>query len=325
METLIDRAGGRLRTLPTGEVRRYELYIQPIIEDLVAQGVLEVRRPGVWRTSRSRPLHRVRRGVELNGTAMDLGYLHEAEQAAPLFERLRAERELSGVTLQLGMPTPFTMAFIALGPAGVPRYRSAFAAATVREIAGIRALLGDGVVIQLEATAELVLSALTQPLHRAAEAALELGRGIADLAAASPPGTRFGVHLCLGSMGNKARTAMRTAQPLVDLANSVARHWPSDRPLEYVHGPLAAGDIPPPRRAGFYAPLGELSLGPETAFYAGFVHDEPSSAQQVQTLRMIECALGARVGGVASACGLGRRPRAVAEAMVTRAAELAAD
>ncbi|MFJ4651840.1 hypothetical protein ACIP5Y_11270 [Nocardia sp. NPDC088792] len=29
---------------------------------------------------------------------------------------------------------------------------------------------------------------------------------------------------------------------LVYLANSIARQWPSDRPLEYIHGPLAAGD-----------------------------------------------------------------------------------
>lgn len=53
MRAMLDAAGPRLRTLPTGETRRYEFYIQPIIEDLVAQGALEVKKPGTWRSSGS--------------------------------------------------------------------------------------------------------------------------------------------------------------------------------------------------------------------------------------------------------------------------------
>ncbi|MCP9623151.1 hypothetical protein FOH10_02620 [Nocardia otitidiscaviarum] len=324
MRAMLDGAGPLLRTLPTGEVRRYEFYIQPIIEDLVTQGALEVKRPGSWRTSGERTVHRIPRGAELTGDMMDLGYTAEAKEALPIFHALRAERALPELRLQIGMPTDFTLAFIALGPAGIRAHRQAFHDATVREIAAVHALAGEDVVFQLEATAELVLLARTQPLHRRVEAALRLGRHIAAVAAAAPAGIRIGVHVCLGSMNNKARVVPRDAAPLVALANSIARQWPSDRTLEFIHGPLAAGDIPPSTRARFYAPLGDLQLPPGTRFYAGLVHETPSMATQIATLELVEQALGRPVDGVASACGLGRRPRSIADAMAVRAADMAA-
>ena len=48
MRVMLDGAGPLLRTLPTGESRRYEYYVRPILEDLVAQGALEVSKPGQW-------------------------------------------------------------------------------------------------------------------------------------------------------------------------------------------------------------------------------------------------------------------------------------
>lgn len=324
MRAMLDSAGARLRTLPTGETRRYEFYIQPIIEDLVARGVLAVKKPGSWRSSRERTIHRAPRGTELSGAGLDLGYLREAEEALPLLRELRGERELPDLALQIGMPTDFTLTFIAMGASGVRRHRRAFFDATVRDITAMRELAGDDIVVQLEATAELVLMSKTQPLHRLIDRALGLGEGIAALAAAAPEGTRFGVHLCLGSLRNKARGRLRNARPLVDLANSVVRHWPRGRALEFVHGPVAAGDIPPSTKAEFYAPLAELSLGAGTDFYAGLVHDLPTASQQSHTLRVIENALGRPVDGVACACGLGRRPRPVADELMARAQLLAA-
>lgn len=324
MRAMLDAAGPRLRTLPTGETRRYEWYIQPIIEDLVSQGVLEVKKPGTWQTSRDRTIHRVPHGKELTGDMMELGYLGEAEEALPIFQGLRAARDLPELALQIGLPTDFTLTFIATGVSGIRSHRKAFYDATVRDITAVHELVGDDVVVQLEATAEMVLMAKSQPVHRRVEAALGLGRGIAELAASAPAGTRFGVHLCLGSIRNRARTTMRDLRPFVELANSVVRHWPSGRPLTYIHGPLAAGDIPPSTNPEFYAPLAELSLPEGTNFYAGFVHESPTVAQQLETLRMIENALGRPVDGVASACGLGRRPRPIADALVVRADTLAA-
>lgn len=323
MLAMLEGAGARLLTLPTGETSRYEFYIQPIIEGLAAQGVLEVKRAGSWESSRERTVYQVPHGTELTGDAMELGYRAEAEEALPIYRRLRAERDLTGLPLQIGMPTDFTLAFIAMGVAGIRSHRDAFRAAAARDIAAIRESAGEEVIVQLEATAEMVLTAKSAPLHRGLDSVLGIGKGIAAAAEAAPAGTRFGVHLCVGSMNNRSRVTMRDARPLVELANSVARRWPSDRPLEYIHGPFAAGDVPPSTDPRFYAPLAELDLPSGTRFIAGFVHESPSLEEQSTTLLMIEEALGRRLDGIASACGLGRRPREIADAMVARAAALA--
>ncbi|MBB5916550.1 hypothetical protein BJY24_005462 [Nocardia transvalensis] len=324
MSAMIDAAGPRLRSLPTGETRRYEFYVEPIIADLVAQGVLEPRPRRPWVSAPLPTIHRISRGRDTDTAAMDLGYPAEAAEALPVFERLRRDHDLPGLSLQIGMPSAFTLAFTAMGLPAALSHRKVFADATVRAIERVRELAGDDVVIQLEGPAELVLMARAQHGHRLADTAVGTSRGLAALAAAAPAGTRFGVHLCLGSRGNKGGAALRTARPLVDMANSVAAHWPSDRPLEFVHAPFASGATPPPSQPEFYAPLADLELGAGTAFYAGFVHDGPEEAEQAGTLRMIESALGRPVDGVASPCGLGRRPRAVADAMVARANRLAA-
>ncbi|MQY25320.1 hypothetical protein NRB56_08760 [Nocardia sp. RB56] len=322
MKAMADSAGPLLGTVPTGEARRFEYYVRPILEELVDRGVLEVAKAGQWRTLRDLPKYRVPQGKPLSGDLMELGYSREAAEAVPVFSALREACGLSGAVLQIGMPTDLSLAVIALRMRGLWSARKPFAAATVREIAAIRQVAGDDVVIQLEATAELVSMAMTQPLHRAVERRLGHGRGIAALAAAAPEGTRFGVHLCLGSLHNKG-LPLRTTRPLVDLANSIARQWPSGRVLEYVHAPFAAGDRPPSIRDRFYAPLADLALPAGTKFHAGFVHDTPTEEQQRRTLRSIENALGRRVDGVACACGLGRRPRAVADTLMARAVALA--
>ncbi|WP_199195551.1 hypothetical protein [Nocardia sp. MDA0666] len=322
MRAMADSAGPLLQTLPTGETRRYEYYVRPILEDLVAQGALEVTRAGEWRTRRDRPRYRVPQGRTAIGDGMDLGYSREAAEALPIFSTVRADLGRPELALQIGMPTDLTLAFVALGPKGIRSQRTAFTVATMGEIAAVARTGGDDVVIQLEATAELVAMALTQPAHRMVERLLGSGRGITALAAAAPEGSRIGVHLCLGSLHNKG-VPLRTARPFVDLANSVARQWPSGRTLEYVHVPFAAGDSPPAAESRFYAPLADLSLPAGTRFYAGVVHDVPTEDEQRKTLHTIENALGRRVDGVACACGLGRRPRAVADTLMARAVKLA--
>lgn len=322
MRAMLDGTGGRLRTLPTGEVRRHEFYILPIIEDLVDQGVLEVKRP-VLPGGGHRTVHRLARDREPASGPMDLGYLRETREALPIFGELSGASECVRPVLQIGMPTDFTLGFIAMGLSGARSHRRIFTEATAREIAAIVELTAGEVVVQLEAPAELVLMTKAYPFHRTVDAALGLSRGIAALAAATPAGTRFGVHLCLGSKANRTRAVLRSAKPMVDLANAVARHWPSGRPLEFVHGPLAGVSHPPSDDPGFYAPLGDLALGEQTAFYAGFVHENPDEDEQIRTLHLIERSLGRAVDAVAGPCGLGRDSRELAEAHMARARVLA--
>jgi hypothetical protein len=158
-------------------------------------------------------------------------------------------------------------------------------------IRNIHRQLGDEVVFQIEIPFELTLLARAPSRAQPALAAL-LARGVVGLAAASPAGTRFGVHLCLGDMNHKAFGSMSDVSPLVHLANAIAARRPSGRPLEYVHAPFAGADVPPSTDAAFYAPLQHLRLPTPTRFIAGFAHEKQDLAAQEQIRDRIDDHLG---------------------------------
>jgi hypothetical protein len=173
---------------------------------------------------------------------------------------------------------------------------------------------GNEVLFQIEVPAELVFMTKAPGPLRPAMAGW-LGGIVANLAAQSPAGSRFGVHLCLGDLGHQALGRLRDTGPLVLLANAIGSRWPDGRSLEYVHAPLAAGEDPPPADPAFYRPLRRLALPDGTRFVAGLLHEGRSVDELRPLLAEIESLLGRWVD-VAAACGLGRRsPQAAQEIM----------
>lgn len=324
MSTALDRLGPHLLTLPDGETGERSDWIIHIIESLRDHPDLEVRTEGDWSGYDDVVTHKVKLGHRLDGRELDLRHVEAFEDSYPAFVRLREEHDLDDLSFQVGLPGDFDMSLFALGPTGPLLHRWPFTVATLREIHAIHARAGHDVVFQLELPAELVaLSQVPRPLRPLLAA--WLARGVARLARRSPVGARFGLHLCLGDMNNRALGRMRDVRPLVLLANAVLRRWPDDRPLEYVHAPFAAGEDPAPPEGSFYAPLADLELPPHVRFVAGLVHEERSVEQQHELLRLIEDLLG-RVVDVAASCGLGRRdPEAALENMEQAAALCAPD
>jgi hypothetical protein len=207
-----------------------------------------------------------------------------------------------------------------LGPAGALRHRRPFTEATLAEIRDVGAITGPQTLFQIEVPAELVLLCKAPRRARPAMANL-LARSIVNLASASPAGTRFGVHLCLGDMNNKAFGTMDDVQPLVLLANAIVRGWPSKRPLDILHAPFAAADQPATTDRAFYAPLSDLALPPSIRFAAGFAHESQSLNDQLTIRSIIDEHVGREVT-IAAACGLGRRSVAAGRAVLERTAEL---
>jgi hypothetical protein len=323
MSTALDILGPYLHSLPDGETGARRNWIISIVEGLRENPALELRRDGDWSDYDKTPQLRIRKGRRLYGANLDFGHVEAVQDSYPQFQELRSEHGDSELVFQQGVPGDFDLAMFTLGMGGALRHRRPFTESTLREIQGVRAISGPGTIFQIEVPVELVLLAKAPPRVRPRLAKV-LSRSITGLAAASPPGTRFAVHLCLGDMNNRAFGTMRDVSPLVLLANAITSSWPAERPLEVLHAPFAAADNPATTTASFYEPLTELRLPAGVRFAAGFVHEAQELSRQREIRDLIESRLGRDVM-VAAACGLGRRDEPTGRANLERTAELCAD
>ena len=319
MGLALDRLGPHLRYLPDGETGPRYSWVKSIVEDLRGHPDLELCRDGDWSDYDRIPRFKVRRGRRLRAETLDFGHVAAFEANFPRFLELNAGRERP-LTFLVGIPGDFDMALFTLGLVRAVRARRHFTAATVREIEAIHRQGGDDVLFQIEVPAEMVIVARAPRVLRRMVAAI-LGRGIARLAARAPARARFGVHLCLGDMNHRPLGRMRDAWPLVLLANAIVSAWPANRPLEYMHVPLAAAAEPPSLSGSFYAPLSRLRLPTGVRLIAGFAHEEQPLEDQRRLRAVIDAAAGAPVD-VACSCGLGRRTREQALAAMERTAQL---
>lgn len=320
MSTALGILGPYLRTLPDGETGARRDWITSIVDGLQTHPDFTMRKPGDWSDYDKTPVLKLRRGRTLYGASMDFGHVDAARESFPQFEQAKAAAGRPDLAFQQGAPGDFDMAMFTLGPAGALRHRRPFTEATLTEIANVAAITGPETLFQIEVPAELVLLTKAPAASRPQLARL-LARPITGLAAAAPAGTRFGVHLCLGDMNNRAFGKMTDVRPLVLLANAILRSWPERRPLDIIHAPIAAADQPATTDPVFYGPLRDLALPENVRFAAGFAHESQSMSDQLRIRTMIDDLLGRQVT-IAAACGLGRRSEAAGRAVLERIAEL---
>lgn len=218
------------------------------------------------------------------------------------------------------MPGDVDLATFTLGPVGALRHRRPFTEASLAEIRNVKAITGADTLFQIEVAVELVLLTKAPAPARPVLARL-LAKLVTNLAAATPPRTRFGVHLCLGDMNNRAFGTMSDVGPLVLLANAILRGLPDGRPLDILHAPFAAADHPATTDPAFYAPLRDLDLPEDVRFAAGFAHESQPLSDQLQIRSVIDDLLRREVA-IAAACGFGRRSEPDGRAVLERTAEL---
>ena len=314
------QAGSGVRSITDGETGERSRWIVHIIESFRRHPGFELRRDGDWSSYDTASMFRLRRGYRLTAEDLDLGHVAAFQESYPEFRRVREELGYDGVSFQVGIPGDLDLALFTFGVFGAFRHRRPFTEALVQEITEIHREAGSDVVFQIEIPAELVFMTKVPGPVRPAMAAF-LSRGVRQLVREAPPGARFGVHLCVGDLGNKALGRLTDVRPLVRLAHAIVSRWPAEHPLEFVHAPFSGGDRPAPLDPRFYAALADLTLPPETRFVAGFVHERRSLAQLRETLALIEDRYGRPVD-VAAACGLGRRTAEQATANINLSREL---
>jgi hypothetical protein len=115
-----------------------------------------------------------------------------------------------------------------------------------------------------------------------------------------PGSIEVGVHLCYGDFQHQHMKQPQDSGNLVRVANGLLERV--QRPIQWIHLPVPIDRTDD----AYFAPLRELRLRPETELYLGLVHLRDGVEG---TRRRIAAAQ--RVAppfGVATECGMGRRP-----------------
>jgi hypothetical protein len=115
-----------------------------------------------------------------------------------------------------------------------------------------------------------------------------------------PQPVELGYHLCYGDAGHRHFKEPEDTRLLVETADALATRL--SRPLQWIHLPVPRDRADEP----YFSALRTLRLPPETQLYLGLVHHTDGVEGTRRRIAVAE-----RVWpdfGVATECGLGRRP-----------------
>jgi methionine synthase II (cobalamin-independent) len=230
-----------------------------------------------------------------------LGYARAARASYADFARLQQEGIVpASVRFQVSLPTPFAVvnAFVAR-----PDREAVEPAYERRLLAELDEMLEtiphQALAIQWDVAIEVgVLEGVIPSLLQRPEE--EILERLVRLAGRVPEDVELGFHLCYGDLGHRHFKEPEDTATLVALANALSERI--ERPIAWIH-------LPVPRDRSddaYFTPLRALRLHPETQLYLGLVHytdgDEGTRRRIAAAQRTVPRF------GVATECGMGRRP-----------------
>ncbi|GGT69804.1 hypothetical protein [Actinomadura citrea] len=302
--TVANTLNGRVRRIPDGEPGERDNWVVWQLPKLAAHPDLEtVPPPGreYGPTMRVRP----RPGVDpASVTFGPLGYAAAALDSWQVFRRLRADGVIPpDVRFQVSLPTPVAVVAAFVG-AHQAELEAAYEARLLAELEEILAVIPAGdLAVQWDTAVEFAVFEGVYPAwfgtdhpSRLAEIVTRLVR----LGTAVPDEAELGYHLCYGDFEHRHFVEPPDTSKLAAVTRGVADGL--GRRLDWVHMPV------PRDRAdeAYFAPLATLSLPAETTLFLGLVH--ATDGLEGAAAR-IEAARGAvKTFGVATECGMGRRP-----------------
>ena len=294
--------GGRLKRMPDGEVGERDTWIRWQYAKLSASPQIErLNQDSIY--TPMPPL-----GV-VSGTATaddielpNLGYADAAIESWQVFERLAEEGAIpADVRFQVGLPTPLSVSLLYLETASRRLFEQAYERALRDELARmLKSIPADRLAIQWETVTEFALLEGLMDNHLEGDLMDVLTRRVARLVDLVPEPAEAGLHLCYGDSGHKHFCEPQDAGFLAAVTAAVLRK--AGRPVNWIHMP-----VPKERDDGaYFEPLRNLDLPATTELYLGLVHQtggKEGTERRIDTAASIVDRFG-----VATECGLGRRP-----------------
>jgi methionine synthase II (cobalamin-independent) len=140
---------------------------------------------------------------------------------------------------------------------------------------------------------------------------------IVRISEAVPKDVELGFHMCYGDLGGHHLQEPDDTRALVDLMNPVFEQL--SRPVQWWHfpSPIERDD------EEYFAPLRDLRLPAGTEVYAGVVHLGDGVEGARRRLNAAQTAID--TFGVATECGMGRRPAEQVKSLLEIHAELSGE
>jgi hypothetical protein len=300
--TSADTLGTRLRRVTDGETGGRLDWIVWQLQRLMQHPQFQVVPPGP-RNYAPNPRIAVKDDVALEDVEFGaLGYADEARQSWKLFSRLQAESVLpDSWRFQVSLPTPLAPISAFVIPGEETKLEPLYAEAMRREVEEIASFVPHGsLAIQWDTAVEFGLLEAVFPTFFEGDVEDRIVSRLGQYASWVPGDVELGYHFCYGDADHEHFKQPADAELLVRIADRVSEAV--DRPIRWIH-------LPVPRARdddAYYAPLRDLRLQDETELYLGLVH--LTDGVEGTTRRIKTAARVAPAFGVATECGMGRRP-----------------
>lgn len=313
------RIGTRLKRIPDGETGVRDNWVVWQLPKMQAHPDLETVPPP---SPEYGPSERVQPKPGVDAASIDfgpLGYAEAALESWQVFRQLRADGTIpEGTRFQVCLPTPIAVigAFVA-GPQGELERR--YEAQLLAELAVILdGIPGEELAVQWDTAVEFAIFEGVFPSWFGTDYPTQLeevGNRLVRLGAAVPEPVEVGYHLCYGDFGHRHFAEPVDTGRLAAVAGRIVAGL--DRPVQWIH-------LPVPRSrtdAEYFKPLADLALPLETDLYLGLVHATDGKAGALQRIEAARTAV--TDFGIATECGMGRRPADQIPALFDLHAELA--
>ena len=324
--TLVEAAGPYLQRLPDGETGIRKTWIRFLQQLLAENPAIEVATDvppfkfTQWdgKVLREIPRLRIKPGAKPDPGTFKTGYAEMAIASWGLFERLqRAAVIPANVKFQVSLPTPIAPTYNNMVPADRPKLLPALTVHLIGEVEKIaEAVPNDRLAVQWDVCQE-VLAWEGYYEEGPVDFRSETLAVLTEIGDAVPAAIELGYHLCYGSPADEHCVQPKDMGIMVEMANAIGSRV--KHPIRFFHMPV------PKNRTddGYFAPLKNLRLGPNTELYLGLIHhnDAPGDAARLTAARR-----HARVDGVATECGMARGDPARLPSLLAahvRAAQLA--
>ncbi|WP_067466288.1 hypothetical protein [Nocardia amamiensis] len=313
------RIGTRLTRIPDGETGVRDNWVVWQLPKMQAHPDLETVPPP---SPEYGPSERVQPKPGVDAASIDfgpLGYAEAALESWHVFRQLREDGTIpEGTRFQVCLPTPIAVigAFVA-GPQGELERR--YEAQLLAELAIILdGIPNDELAVQWDTAVEFAIFEGVFPSWFGTDYPTQLeevGQRLVRLGAAVPEPVEVGYHLCYGDFGHRHFAEPVDTGRLAAVAGRILAGL--DRPVQWIH-------LPVPRSrtdAEYFKPLADLALPFDTVLYLGLVHATDGRAGALQRIEAARTAV--TNFGIATECGMGRRPADQIPALFDLHAELA--